>query len=126
MKKLLCGAVAALAAVLVVGQLDARNVAAPKEIAEIMKEAHGGGAKSLRGKVVSGKASEEEAKKLLGLYEDLAKNKPPKGDEDAWKKKTDAILAAAKKVAAKPDDKDATKALGMATVCANCHKDHKP
>src|SRR5262245_47903530 len=125
MKKLLCGAVAVLA-VLVVGQLGAKNTAAPKEIAEIMKEAHGGGANSLRAKVVAAKGSEEDAKKLLKLYEDLPKNDPPKGEKEAWEKKTDAVVAAAKKVAAKPDDAALGKALGAATNCMNCHKEHKP
>jgi hypothetical protein len=124
MKKLLCGAVAALA-VLVAGHVGAANLA-PKEIPDIMKEAHGGGAKSLRAKVTSGKGTAEEAKTLLSLYEDLSKNKPPKGDAAAWKTKTDKILAEAKKVADKPDDAAATKALAAATVCAACHKDHKP
>lgn len=124
MKKLLCGAVVALA-VLTVGQMSAKNVA-PKSIETIMEEAHAGGAKSLRGVVISGKGSADEAKKLLALYEDLAKNKAPKGDAAAWKKKNDAIVVAAKKVAAKPDDAVATKALGAATACAGCHKDHKP
>ena len=125
MKKLLCGALAALA-VLVVGQLGARNVAAPKEIGDIMKEAHTPPNNSLRKKVIEAKGSEEDAKKLLALYEDLAKNEPPKGEKAAWKKKTDTIIAAAKKVAAKPDDAVAAKALGTATNCAACHKEHKP
>jgi len=124
MKKLLCGAVLALA-VVVAGHVGAKN-AAPKEIDEIMQEAHKPDNKSLRGKVVSGKASEEEAKKLLKLYEELAKNKPPKGDEADWKKRTTAIVAAAKKVAAKPDDAALTKALGTATNCMACHKEHRP
>lgn len=124
MKKLLCGAVVALA-VLVAGQMNAKN-AEPKSIEKIMEEAHEGGAKSLRGVVTSGKGTAEEAKKLLALYEDLAKNKAPKGDAAAWKKKNDAIVAAAKKVAAKHDDATLGKALFAATACAGCHKDHKP
>ena len=124
MKKLLCVVAVALA-IVVAGHVTAKNLA-PKEIGEIMKEAHGGGAKSLRAKVIAGKGDEADAKKLLALYEDLAKNDPPKGEKADWKKKTDAILAAAKKVAAKPDDAVATKALGTATNCAACHKEHKP
>jgi hypothetical protein len=124
MKKLLCGAVVALV-VLAVGQMNAKN-AAPKPIDKIMEEAHAGGAKSLRGLVTSGKGTAEDAKKLLALYEDLGKNEPPKGDKAAWKKKTDAVLVAIKKVAAKPDDAVACKALTAATACAACHKEHKP
>jgi hypothetical protein len=125
MKKLLCGALVALA-VLAVGTMNAKNAAEPKTIETIMEEAHAGNQKSLRGKVISGKGTADEAKKLLALYEDLGKNKPPKGDAAAWKKKNDTIIAAAKKVAEKPDDAAATKALGTATACAGCHKDHKP
>jgi hypothetical protein len=124
MKKLLFGAVAALA-VLVAGHVGAANLA-PKEIGDIMKEAHTPQATSLRSKVIGGKGSADDAKKLLALYEDLAKNDPPKGDKAAWKKKTDAILVAAKKVAAKPDDADAGKALGAATMCMACHREHRP
>jgi len=63
---------------------------------------------------------------LLALYVDLSKNDPPKGEKAAWKKKTDTILAAAKKVAEKPDDETACKALSAATNCVNCHKEHRP
>lgn len=124
MKTLLCGAVLSLALVAGGHSADEKK-AEPKEIAKIMKEAHGGGKDSLRAKVVAAMGTEAEAKKLLGLYEDLGKNKPPMGELADWKKKTTTILAAAKKVAAKPDDEDAAKALGAATNCKACHDAHK-
>jgi hypothetical protein len=74
--------------------------------------------------VLDGKASDDEKKTLLSLYEDLGKNKPPMGDEGAWKKKTDAIVKAAKAVS--EGDKAAIKTLNTATNCKSCHDVFKP
>ncbi len=124
MKKLLCGAVLVLG--LLAGGAMSASLLAPKSISDIMDEAHDGEANSLRNKVVNGKGTAEDAKKLLALYVDLSKNDPPKGEKADWKKKTDAILVAAKKVAAKPEDKESLTALTKATACAACHKEHRP
>ena len=124
MKKLLCGAVLALG--LIASGAMSASLLALKTISDIMDEAHDGEANSLRNKVVNGKASADDVKKLLALYEDLGKNDPPKGEKAAWKKKTDAIVVAAKKVAANHEDKTALAALGKATMCGACHKEHKP
>jgi hypothetical protein len=123
MKKLFGGAVLVLA-VLAAGQLGAK-VLAVKDIETIMDEGHKG-KDSLRNKVVQGAGTAEDAKALLALYEDLAKNKAPKGSAADWKKRTATILVAARKVAEKPDDKAALSALGKATSCMACHKEHKP
>jgi hypothetical protein len=123
MKKLLCGAVLALG--LIASGAMSASLLAPKSIEDIMDAAHDE-KDSLRDKVVKGKGSAEDAKKLLALYEDLGKNDPPKGDKAAWKKKTDAIVLAAKKVAANHEDKEALAALTKATNCAACHKEHRP
>lgn len=123
MKKLLCGAVVALA-VVVAGTVGAKTLA-PKEISDIMKEGHKG-SPALCAKASQGKASADDVKKLVELYTDLGKNKAPKGDAEAWKKKCDDLLAAAKKLAADPTDKDAVAAYKKAVNCAGCHKDHKP
>jgi cytochrome c553 len=93
-----------------------------KSIGDVMKEAHAGGPKSLRAKVTGGKGDKEDKEKLLSLYEDLAKNKPPKGDEKAWTKKTDAIVKAAKEVV---DGKKSEQKLANATNCKACHDAHK-
>jgi cytochrome c2 len=59
----------------------------------------------------------------LALYIDLGKNKPPKGSNEAWKKRTDALVAATKAVI---DDKpDGAKALKAAANCKACHSMHK-
>lgn len=82
----------------------------PVTIKEVMKKAMKGG---LCGKVASGKANEDEKKELIALFTDLGKNKPPKGDETAWKEKTKALLDAAKA--------DDGKALKKAANCKACH-----
>jgi len=94
----------------------------PKSIKEIMKKAHDE-KEGLLGKVKSGKSTKQEREELLNLYKDLAANKPSKGSEKEWKKKTDAIVTAAEAVAA-AEDKDVKKALPKlvtATNCSGCH-----
>jgi hypothetical protein len=127
MRKLVCGAFLA-AAVMLAGRIVAeeKQGAKPKyKIADIMAKAHKGGEKSLRNRVLAGKVSKKELKELVELYVELGKNTPPKGSKAAWKKKTDAVIAAAKKVEADPEDKAALAAYGKATACAACHDEHK-
>ena len=93
-------------------------------IKDVMKMAHavekGSKDPSLFQKVTTGKASKEEKAKLLELYSALPANKPPKGDADAWKKSTTAMVDAAKAVV--DGKEDAEKNLKMATACMECHK----
>lgn len=111
-------------AAMAIGGLVVLNVRAadkPKnEIKDVMQKAHKDG---LLKKVTSGKADDGEKKELLALYEDLAKNDPPKGEKEAWKKKTTTIVAAAKEVA---EGKKSEKKLQGAVNCMACHKEHKP
>src|SRR5258707_4453474 len=71
-------------------------------VKEVMKMAHtvekGSKDPSLYQKVADGKATKDDKAKLLELYSALPANKPPKGDADAWKKSTTAIVDAAKGV----------------------------
>jgi hypothetical protein len=83
-------------------------------IKEVMKEAMKGG---LCKKVATGKASKEEKDKLLEMFKALTQNKPPKGESDSWKTKTDALVSAA--------NGDDGKALGKAANCMACHEVHK-
>jgi hypothetical protein len=95
------------------------------EIDAIMDMAHKPkkGAPSLFKKIADGKASKEEQKQLLSLYEDLARNKPPKGSAQDWKDRTSKMIAAARDVV---DDKPgATKTLGKVVNCKACHELHK-
>jgi hypothetical protein len=89
-------------------------------IKDVMKMAHPGG---LRAKVLSGKASAEEKEKLVELYTALSQNKPPKGEEAAWKERTAAIVAAAKAVA--KGEEGALGKLEAATNCMACHRAHR-
>ncbi len=60
---------------------------------------------------------------MLAYYQDLAKNKPEKGELSDWKKRTDAMVKAAQDVVdGKPG---ATQELGKATNCKACHQLHK-
>jgi hypothetical protein len=97
---------------------DAKNKNAIKEImAKCMKN-------GMCAKVADGKASEADAKALLAMLSEMSKNKPPKGDAEAWAKKCEAIVAAAQGVV---DGKDgAGAALKKAAKCAACHEEHKP
>ncbi len=93
------------------------------DIETIMEKAHTPPGKSLFKAVASGKASQEQKEELLKLYSDLGKNKPPKGSEDDWKKRTDDIVKAAKAVV---DNKpNAVKELRDAVNCKACHNLHK-
>jgi hypothetical protein len=94
-------------------------------IEEVMEKAHKG-KPSLYKQVSGGRASAEQKKELLELYQELAKNAAPKSDKGNpadWKKRTSALVTAAKDVVA---DKDgATKKLAAAANCAKCHEVYK-
>jgi hypothetical protein len=88
---------------------------------EVMKTAHKGG---LTKKVAKGEASAEEKKQLLELYEALAANKPPMGDDASFKEKAAELVAAAKEaVEGKPGAADKVNAIFM--KCMGCHQAHK-
>src|SRR5690348_5180539 len=70
-------------------------------ISEIMLKAHQPGRTARRAldqRVIDGRSNDEDKKKLLGLYEALARRKPPKGSEKDWKERTEAIVEAARAV----------------------------
>jgi len=91
------------------------------EIKDVMQKAHKDG---LLKKVASGKADDTEKKDLLALYEDLAKNEPPKGDKTDWEKRTKAMVNGAKDVV--DGKKGAEQKLGKTVNCMGCHQLHKP
>ena len=68
-------------------------------------------------KVVDGTATVEEKTKLAEYIKKLVTLKPPEGDADSWKKKTQALNAAMMK--------NDLKALKNAANCKACHKVHK-
>jgi hypothetical protein len=90
-------------------------------IKEVMKTAHKGG---LTKKVAKGEASAEEKKQLVELYEALAANHPPMGDEASWKEKTAELVVAAKE-AAEGKEGAAAKVNAIFMKCMGCHSAHK-
>jgi hypothetical protein len=101
--------------------LSAQDKDKPKyTIKEVMKE-HGKG--KTKDKIIDGSASADEKKKMVEMYTELAKNKPPKGEADNWKKLTDALVKATKDVESGKDG--AVDEYKKATNCKACHENHK-
>ena len=90
-------------------------------IKKVMKEAMKGG---LYKKVMDGKANDDEKQTLLKLYQSLAKEAPPEGDEASWKTKTTALVTAAQ--AAVDGKGDSSALIKSAANCKACHSVHKP
>ncbi|MDB5294486.1 MAG: hypothetical protein JWO31_469 [Phycisphaerales bacterium] len=100
---------------------------APKHtIKEIMHKAHKDDDALLK-KVTGPKATHDDAVALLELYKDLAANKPPKGDQADWDKRT-ADIVAASEATTKGDkvDAKAVATLKKTVDCKACHTLHKP
>jgi hypothetical protein len=125
---LLTATVLGLTFTTVVRAQGAAAEAKPKfTIKEVMKGAHmpaKEGEKSLRDIVLGGKATPEQKQQLLDFYISLAENEPPKGDKEAWAKKTNAVVLGAAMIVVGRDN--GVEVLTKATNCAACHKDHKP
>jgi hypothetical protein len=106
---------------------DDKDSADPKyTIKQVMKMAHGKADKSspsLSDKVLSGKATDDEKTKLLEMYVAMAANKPPKGELEAWKDRTGAIVAAIKSVQDGKENADVD--LRKAMSCSGCHSSHR-
>jgi Spy/CpxP family protein refolding chaperone len=108
------------------GVFGAADDAKPKyDTEEIMQKAHKApkGKLSLFQQVAKGKANEEQQKQLLDYYQELAKNKPEKGDPKDWQRRTNALVKAAKDVI---DGKaGASQRLAKAADCKGCHQLHR-
>lgn len=108
------------------GVFQAADEAKPKyDIEEIMEKAHKAakGKPSLLQQVAKGSASKAQQKQLLDYYEELAKNKPEKGELKDWQKRTTALVKATKEVM---DGKGgAGQSLMKAGNCKACHQVHK-
>ena len=111
MKRVTAMIAVALTCALVLPAMAAEPKMTIKEVMKLHKE-------GLHKKFQDGSATKEEAAKLLAAYEEMAKNKPPKGDEGSWKSLNDALIAATK-----AGDKNAFK---KAVDCKGCHGPHKP
>ncbi len=95
----------------------------PKSIKDVMVAVHKGKDSTIS-KVKDGKGTEDDNKKLVKMYEFLATQKAPKGDEKSWKDKTEALVAAAKDLVDKKDG--ALDKVKAASNCKACHDVHKP
>jgi len=94
-----------------------------KSIKDAMSATHKG-KESMVNKIRDGKGSDEDYKKALAVWEYIATQKPPQGDEASWKSKTSALIAAAKElVEKKPGALEKVKAT---SDCKSCHSVHKP
>jgi hypothetical protein len=98
------------------------------DINRIMKQAHltpgnRGTRDNLDNKVIDGKATDAEKKELLELYTKLSKADPPKGTAEAWKERTDELVASLKAVY-KGEEK-AIERFERARDCKSCHTAHR-
>lgn len=115
---------------LAAGLVFVRADETPKlSIKQVMDQAHKGpkdmkDAPSLYKRVADDKASDEDKKKLVELYTALAADHPKLNDDDDWKTRTEAMVAAAKEVEAGKDG--GIDALKKAVDCKDCHDMHKP
>ena len=91
-------------------------------IKEVMKKAHG--KSKLAQNVAKGKATDAQKKELVELYEAMAMNKQPKGEDASWKALNDELVAAAKD--AQEGKEGAGARLSKAFACGTCHSKHKP
>lgn len=127
----------ALTALVALGAMVAANVSLaedkkeeekkPMSIHDVMEKGFKGG-KSLLRVVTNTKkeSSKEENEKFLGMLKDMAKQKPPKGDEESWKKLTAELVEPAEKIVKGEDVEKNKLALKKAANCGKCHKAHKP
>ncbi len=91
-----------------------------KSVKDVMKALHKGG---LHKKIMGGKATDEDKKKLVDLYIHLVENDAPKGDETEWKMTAGmAMMSAAKVAVGREDGLEAYKA---ASNCKACHDKFK-
>ena len=89
-------------------------------IKQVMRKAHTQG---LMKRVANDEAMAKEKKLLVDLYRALRENTPPKGSRASWRRKTDALLDAARAAAA--DDPVAGQMLTDAADCRACHDVHR-
>jgi hypothetical protein len=111
------------AAILASLGLSAREDKPKYTIKQIMKKVHSG-KNNLAKKLEKGNISDEEKTIVVEYYEELPKNKPPKGDAKDWEERTNALLAAAKE-ATKGGEEERAK-YKKAVNCKACHDLHQP
>jgi cytochrome c556 len=102
-------------------------------ISDVMRASFGkGGFKAKISEAAKAKNYDEIAKLAkdwVACVENLLQNKPPKGDEGAWKERAEKFLKITREILAaaeKGDGKGVNANLGaVGKLCADCHKNHK-
>lgn len=91
-----------------------------------MKYAHKApqGEKKLNEKIADGTATDEEIRKALELYKAMVDDKPPRGEQAAYKEKVVKVIAATEELVAKK--KEGVAHYKEAINCKACHSEHKP
>lgn len=74
-------------------------------------------------KAAKGKATTAELKKLVTLFQALAREKPKRGSTRNWKARTGALVRSVQDLLNRKPG--AGKRLARAAQCASCHKTHK-
>ncbi len=74
-------------------------------------------------KAIDGTATADEVKTLLGYCQELAKAKPPKGEQKDWNERTTALTTAVEAIS--KGDKTAGPKLKTAANCKACHELHQ-
>lgn len=109
----------AAALVICFGSIVHQADGGPKTRAAMKKCMKGGLCK----KVATGKGNANDKAVLIAAFKAMATEKPPKGDADSWKTRTDALIEAAQ--LAVDGDVRAGLALKNAANCKDCHTAHK-
>ena len=89
-------------------------------IKRVMVEAHKQG---LLKRVVSGKATGADQRRLLALYAALTDCQPPRGSAVSWRRRTRELVDAAQAVV--DNEAGAAGRLGRTVNCRACHRVHK-
>ncbi len=104
----------------------APKAAAKPSIKDVMKKVHMApkGEDPCCKRAVDGKATKEDLALLVKCYTAMCETTAPKGDQESWKTKTVALLAAAKDLQAEKEG--ALDKYKAAVNCKACHEVHKP
>jgi hypothetical protein len=98
------------------------SAASALDISDVMKNAFKGDT-SLYKTVATGKGTQADADKLLGMIKDLKGKSAPKGEQSGYDAKVEKLLKAAEGVAEKSPN--ALNQLQTAGNCKACHSEHR-
>ena len=104
--------------------ISARADDDPKYSVQAIMKAVFKGEDSVNKRILKGNATKEDLDKLVEYVSALPQNDPPQGDPDGWKKKTTALLTAAKALQA--GGNEALAQYTKAVNCQACHSVYRP